>query len=232
MSFWLKINWAIWTTLVVIVVTGGLANYFSSTKRVALELRPNASVVVSVFRPFSDKLRLLLVFKGSKRPELGEWGTTKESGEYFLEFPKPGVPIKLLIRGKSKATIYEALPVSGYSGDNAFRDLYPFVDDGKPNIVPWPPDLALMQNIPVGISTLNISVLEVGKQLVGERVILVIKEPIDLKFIPASLGYKILWWFIFWPLYASLLFVYGIALLWKSISIIATKRGTLGRSEK
>jgi hypothetical protein len=208
------------------------ADYFSSSKRVPLELRPNESIKVSVFRPFSDRLRLILEFKQSswqdKRPELGERRTTREGSgrNFFLEFPKPGVPIKLLVRGKDKETIYEALPVSSHSRDYFTRDLYPFVDDGQPTIVPWPPDLALMQKIPAGISTLNISVLEVDKQLIGERVILVIEGPIELKFIPASLGYRFLWLFIFWPLYALILFVYFFVLVWKSSPTITTDKNT------
>lgn len=228
MTFWLKVHWAIWTTLVVIAVTGGLLDYLSSTKHVTLELRPNSSKTVSVFRPFPDKLRLGLRFKQSikhKRPEHGEWRTNTDSEKIgFLEFANPGEPIKLLVSREGKEVVYEALPSSSYGEFDASRDLYPFVEDGNPHHFPWPPNLALSQSIPSGTSTFNISVLEVGPQLVGEQVSLSIRSPINFKFIPAATGYRFLWWFMFWPLYALILFVYFTILAWKSSPRITAKK--------
>lgn len=214
--------------MVVIVVTGGLLDYLSSTKHVTLELRPNSSTTVSVFRPFPDKLRLGLRFKQSikhKRPEHGEWRTNTDSEKIgFLEFANPGEPIKLLASREGKEVVYEALPSSSYGKFDASRNLYPFVEDGNPHRFPWPPNMALSQSIPSGISRFNISVLEVGPQLVGEQVTLSIRSPINFKFIPAAAGYRFLWWFMFWPLYALILFVYLTILARKSSPRIRLRR--------
>ena len=196
MTFWLKMHWAIWATLGIVVVIGGLSNYLSDTKYVTLELRPRASVDITVFRPFPDKLRLWLGFKRlssyARRPELGTYQHNRDyETKGYLEFAEPGESIKLLVRGEAgKEVIYEALPYSGYTQTEVLRDLYPFVEDGNPNRFPWPPNLALSQSIPSGNTTFNISVLDVGPQLVGEKVTLIIESPINLKRGSASPGYR------------------------------------------
>lgn len=222
----LKIHWVVWTILVIVVATGVLATALSSGKFVTIELQPKAAIDVSVFRPLPDKLRLLLRFnsaEGQKRPELGDYATTANPG--FLEFQNPGVAIRLLVRGEGKEFIYEALPASAYGGTTIDRDLVPFFDDGNPNRFQWPPNLALMPSVPSGYSTFNITVLEVGQPLVGEQVTLLIKSPIGLK--STAPGYDFLWWFMFWPLYALFLVVYGVELLGRSVrshnTNIATK---------
>jgi len=215
MTRMLKIHWAFWTTLVVVVATGVLADVLSSAKLVTIELRPKAAIDVSVFRPLPDALRLSLSFnrtEGQKRPELGDYATTENSG--FLEFKNPGAAIKLLVRGEDREVIYEALPASAY-GTTIGRDLIPFMDDGNPNRFQWPPNLAVRPILPSGYSTFNISVLEVGHQLVDEQVTLIIGSPIT--FESTAPGYGFLWWFIFWPLYVLLLVVYGAALLGRSV---------------
>lgn len=213
-----------------IVITGVFLESSLSPSAVTLELRPNASVAVSVFRPFPDKLRLGLRFKRSssydRRPELGEWmtwGSDRLGG--FLEFANPGEPIKLLVRGEEgKEVIYEALPASGYGQTDIYRDLYPFVDDGNPHRFPWPPNMALSQKIPAGNSTFNISVLQVGPKLIGEKVTLIFIQPNSGKNMSMDPGYRFLGWLIFWPLYVLLLFVYFTVLAWKSSPRIGTEK--------
>jgi len=218
MTFSLKIHWTIWTTLVVIVVIVVLLNSFLSTTPVVFELRPNSSIAVSVFRLFKHKLRLSLRFKqyiNNKRPEHGEWKTnTDYEKKGYLEFANPGEPIKLILSRDGKEVVYEALPSSGRGESEAFRDLYPFVADGNTHRFPWPPNLALCKSIPSGISTFNISVLEVGPKLVGEKVTISIESPINFKFIPSTAGYRFLWLFIFWPAYALPLLIYFAILIW------------------
>jgi len=228
MTFWLKIHWAIWTTLVVIVVTGVLLDSSLSPSSITLELRPNSSITVSVFRPFPDKLRLGLRFKQSikhKRPEHGEWRTNTDAEKTgFLEFANPGEPIKLMVSREGKDVVYEALPSSSYGEFDAFRDLYPFVEDGNPHRFPWPPNMALSQKIPAGNSTFNISVLEVGPKLIGEKVTLIFIQPNSGKNMSMDPGYRFLGWLIFWPLYVLLLFVYFTVLAWKSSPRIGTEK--------
>lgn len=220
MTFGLKIQWMLWVSLVVIVLTGVITVDLSSGREVSLELRPKTSVVVNQFRPLPHALNLHFRFNRAgwedKRPELGDYqqvGDWNETG--FLEFPRPGAPIKLLIRGKNSEAIYETLPAGSYNANTKGRDLVPFVDDGNPNRIPWPPNNSLRPVLPSGHSTIEISVLEVGSELVGEQATLIVDPPVSFKSTAPSYGF--LWWFMFWPLYTLFLIVYGAVLLWMSV---------------
>lgn len=217
----LKLHWALWVVLVLIVASGVLAIHLSSGRRVSIDLSPNKTVDVSFFRLLPHALNLSLSFNRAnwedKRPELGDFTSKgrpwQESG--FLEFPQPGAPIRLLIRAKDKEVVYEALPAGGYNGTTKSRDLVPFVDDGDSGRFQWPPNNSLKPILPSGNSTITISVLEVGPQLIGEKVNLFVDSPISFK--TAAPGYEFLWWFFFWPVYAFLLASYGLLLLVKSL---------------
>ena len=89
MTFRLKMHWALWVTLVIIVVPGCVILQLTSTKTFTIELRPDASTSVSLFRPFPDKLGLGIHFKIS-------------SGQQIADFKQKAMdeaPIKLLVRG-------------------------------------------------------------------------------------------------------------------------------------
>ncbi len=215
----LRTHWIVWSSLVIVVGTGAIISSLSSSPTItSIELVPNASVNVSVFRPLPDAIRLSMEFerhKGQKRPELGEHtyrGDWRQTG--FLDFPNPGAPIKLLVRGEGKEVVYEAMPAGSY-GTTIGRTLIPFVDDENTNRFQWPPDLTLRHNLPAGYSDFVITVQEVGSQLKGEKVDIIIEPPVTFKTVAPRYGY--IWWFIFWPLYALPLSVYGLVLLWGSI---------------
>lgn len=215
----LKIHWTLWIILVIFVAAGVFVDDLSSAKSVTLELRPKVSIDITVFRPLSHALNLSLRFnrtEGQKRPELGDWRNVERGWREsrFLEFPEPGTPVKLLVRGEGNEVVYEALPAGAYGATTIGRDLVPFVDDGNPNRLPWSPHLALRQSLPSGYSTFNFSVLEVGPQLLGERVTLIVGGPVSLKSV--SPGYGFLSWFMFWPLYAMVLLGYGVVLVWQT----------------
>tara|TARA_R110001606_G_C15387987_1_gene651155 strand:+ start:723 stop:1250 length:528 start_codon:yes stop_codon:yes gene_type:complete len=152
---------------------------------------------------------------GKTRPELGEYtyrGDWKKTG--FLDFINPGVPIKLAVHGEGKEVIYEAMPAGSY-GITIGRDLVPFVEDENPSLFRWPPDLTLRHHIPAGYSEFVITVKELGSQLKGEKATIIIEPPVTFKTVAPR--YRYIWWFIFWPLYALLLSIYGLVLLWHSI---------------
>ena len=220
MTLGLRIQWIFWVSLVVIVSAGVITVHLSSGTSIALELRPRASAVVTQFRPLPHALDLHISFSRAgwedKRPELGDYqhrGNWKEAG--FLEFPRPGAPIKLMIRGENSAAIYEALPSGSYNEKTKGRDLVPFVDDGNPSRFPWPPKSFLRPELPVGYSTTEISILEVGKELEGEQATLVVSSPVSFK--STAPGYGLFWWFMLWPLYLFLLVPYGATLFWMSV---------------
>lgn len=214
----LKIHWTLWITLVILIATGALIDDASSAKSITMVLRPKESMSVSVFRPLPHTLNLVFDFNrmdGRKALELGDWATGDDWQKTgFLAFSNAGVPIKLQVRRDSQEAIYETLPASSYGGNTVGRDLVPFVEDGNPRRFNWPPNVALALPLSVGVSTLNITVLEVGEQLLGEQVVLIIKSPVTFKTV--SDGYGWLWWFMFWPVYALLLAAYGAILLWKT----------------
>ncbi len=211
----LKYHWVIWSVLVILVSIGFLAAYLSSSGiLVALPLIPVASVHVSVFRLFPDKLRFSLQFNIAghpdkrpferPRPELGIYGSDN-----------PGEPITILVQSAEKEAAFQALPASGYGQTTIVRELRPIASNDTP-LVHWRPDYnALRQNLPPGITDLKFSVVEVGKQISGENVTLVIEPPLQLKScVP---GYCFLWVFMFWPIFASLFAIYGAILLIKTV---------------
>jgi len=217
----LKFQWALWAALFIILMTGIIIDYLSYTKNTPLELRPNTHATISVFRPLPHTLNVSMEFNRSdwsdKRPELGEFGLHKKSG--FYEFSNPGSPVKILIHINDKDVMYEALPAAGYNAHSKYRSLVPFVDDGHPNRFPWlysnQANESLKHVLSSGYSNIEISVVEVGSELVGEKVNFIVEPPVSLK--SHSPGYDLLFWFIFWPFYAVILIVYGSILIWLSV---------------
>ncbi|MBT9100013.1 hypothetical protein KFZ76_20130 [Methylovulum psychrotolerans] len=205
----LKIHWLFWSLLVALVAAGA---QMSTAEFVTVNLRPQATVSVSVFRPLPHQLGLALSFRRRAwqlRPELGVYAAGQKAG--FIEFLQPGVPIKLLVSSEGKAVAYEALPVTSHSETVATRRLLPYTDDGDPKRFQWPSKGGIA--LSSGWSTLSITVLEVGQPLVGEQVTLAIHSPINLRSMAS--GYGLFYWLVFWPWYALFLVGYGAALLWK-----------------
>jgi hypothetical protein len=209
----------VWGSLVFIVAASTAVYFLSSSPTIAsITLVPNESIDLSVFRPLAHGMNLSLGFekhREQKRPELGDQahrGDWRKNG--FVEVVDPGLPVKLLVRGKGKNVIYEAMPANWQGGTTAWRILLPYVDDGNPNRFPWPPDLTLRHELPPGYSHFIITVQEVGDQLIGEKTRIMIEPPVSFK--SHAPGYGYIWWFEFWWLYAAVLLIYGFVLLWCS----------------
>jgi hypothetical protein len=213
----LKIYWSIWGILSILVITGTIIYQLSSlVVSIPLVLNPNNTIDVSLFRILPDTLILELEFTrkswDEKRPELGEYragDSWRQTG--FLDFAEPGELVKLLIRGIDKEVVYKAMPAGGRGETSVSRDLDPFPDDGNPNHFEWPINDKLRYPLKVGSTKLLISVIEVGKKIAGEQVLLVIRPPITFKVIRRN--YYFLWWFVFWPFYILLLAYLGRVLL-------------------
>ena len=216
----LKIHWAIWTALTVFVFVHVILFNLSDSTHLSIRLSPNGTVELPIFRPYPHPLSLYLYFErmeGQERPELGTSdGGTDWQKTGFLDLRNPGEPIRLRVQGGDREVIYEVLPAGSNSARRIGRDLVPFVDDGNPNRIPWPPNLALRPTVLSGHSVLTFSVIEVGERLAGEQATLIVESPIAFKFMPSP-GYSLLWWFMLWPGFAFLLAVYWAVLLWKSI---------------
>ena len=218
--------------MVAVVLGGVTVVELSSAKLVTLQLHLGKSVVLNVFRPIPHTLDLTSRFNREnwkdKRPELGDFqtkgGTRQETAT--LEFTNPGAPIKLLVQCEENKAVYEALPAGSYNANSKWRDFVPFVDDGNPNRVPWPPNGSSRLFLPAGYSTIQVSVLEVGPELVGEQATMIVEPPISFK--STAPGYGFLWWFMFWPLYAVLLAFYAAILCRMSVRFKAPTADSSG----
>lgn len=213
----LKIHFVLWCVLSINVAIGALAFDLSSSPTFAsLVLRPGESIDIPVFRVFSEKIRIELGFKNTTlmRPELGSHvNMNGQKKTDVLEFPNLGEPIKLLLRNKASEVICEAWPGSSFSGGGkrTGRILVPYVEDGNPNLFPEQDNPTELLVVPTGNSKLTIIVLEAGKSISGERVDVLIRPPISLKHIAPRYGF--LSWFLFWPIYAFVLVIYGAMLI-------------------
>ena len=135
-DYW--ITWCCWSSLIFI---GTMAYMISSTPVTAIvKLVPNTSIEISIFRLRSSRMGLWLDFQQNNndpRPELGEYRARKHKDNSFdiLEFPNPGVPIKLqvLIKESGASYIFEALPRTSHNSTSIGRQMVIFVDDGNSN---------------------------------------------------------------------------------------------------
>lgn len=220
MTLKLKIHWYIWFILVFIVASGTAAFLISGSPDIAkLSLNPNEAVDVSVFRVLSGApLKIAMEFDNPARvlrPELGNYKTNNSQGGWNvtgkLVFPSPGDPIKLLVRGTGRDVVFEAMPARN-EGAKIVREFVPFVDDGNPQVFQWPSNPALEPNLEAGSTSLNFSVVEVGKDIAGKPVSIIVIPPITYKW-QASQYDALTWLFLAWPLYVLLLIGYGFLLL-------------------
>ena len=210
----MKCQWFAWTGLVLFFAFGMVAYWVSVTpKVVSLKLNPDTSVEgISIFRILPGaSLGIFIDFErsdGGRRPELGEFRSLGDWRDGYMEFLNPGSSVKLKLVGEGREIVYEALPASEY-GKKVRRYLIPFVDDGNPDRF----HRSVRHDLPAGFSEFSISVLEVEDPLKDEWVTLVFEQPLNFKFsLPP--GYRWLWFFFFWPVFAFCILAYGLVLLW------------------
>jgi hypothetical protein len=220
MTLKLKIHWLIWFILVLVVASGTAAFFISGSPDIAkISLNPNETIDVPVFRVLSGApLKIAMEFDNPARvlrPELGNYRQNNSQGGWNvtgkLEFPSPGEPIKLLVRGAGRDVVFEAMPARN-EGKKIVRELVPYVDDGNPQVFQWPLNPALESNLEAGSTILNLSVVEVGKDVAGETVSIIVIPPITYKWL-ASQYVALAWLFLAWPLYVLLLIGHGFLLL-------------------
>lgn len=221
MSLLLRLHWGVWGLLCLLLAVGTWANHVASrTEIVPVVLEPGQSVAIPVYRFKPGWIQLGLEFDkgpaGGERPELGRWHSLRRAGQQgagqqdMLIFDEPGAPIVLRVESGGHSEVFEALPVSRRGSQTVSRDLVPYVDDGDPARFRWrqgkPPRI-----IAAGRSTLQVTVLEVGTSVRGERAELWLHPPLGFK--ASDPDYSLLWIFFFWPFLAGLLVLHGLALL-------------------
>lgn len=205
--------WFWWKVLAAIVLVSTTA-FFIATHgtKVELNLIEGEKVNVKLFRFLPDNIPLKLLFSrvaGVERPELGKSrtiGDWRETGVFVYE--NPGEPIKLVASDTHQKIIYEALPTDGYYG----RSLIAYYEDNNPSKF-WPGGERFL--VKAGFSEFQITILEVGKSFVGEKVTLYISPPLGFKFAPSGFFYKYLFLFHAWPIYVLILLIFYFALLYR-----------------
>ena len=205
----------IWCVLCFFVFSATIAFKISTApKEIDIDLIPNSSLIFSVFRVLPHYLKIdieLLIEKPIDNKQLGSYKTIGNWHDTsYLEFPNPGEPLMFNILINGSNIIYEALPAH-YAGDRFFRQLVPFVDDGKPQIFPWPPSKSLSHLLQSGFNEIEVSVIEVDNKKGEDKAKVIVQPPIMLK--STSVNYKLLSYFYFWPLYVVLLLISGAALV-------------------
>ncbi|WP_373030021.1 hypothetical protein [Sulfurovum sp.] len=207
--------WLVFCILTILVIIGTAAFLASSkTTKLELSLIEGEKIDVKLFRILPHNISLKFIFNingRDSRPELGEYktvGNWRETG--ILKFENPGEPIKLLLSNTNQDVIYETMPISGTGATTVSRNLIIYKEDNNPSKFSWPPSADVQYSLDSGINEFQITVLEVGKQLVGEKVSLWIKPPLGFKSYVSS--YSFLWYFFLWPLYTFILLVLFILL--------------------
>jgi hypothetical protein len=198
----------LWVAVSALIILYAQAGYVSvRTDVITVKLDPGYSAKVPVFRFADDRLRMELVFHGEhkRRPELGIPGTRGDWHRTgILKYDHPGAAIRIAASLADAAPVtYEAMPTSGYTTGQVFRNLTSSLSVA-PGIWQWPPD----QNELVlhsGTSLVTIEIVSVDPKLVGETVELWVKP--GLGYATASNVVRL------WSLYLSPVFV-AIQLAW------------------
>lgn len=195
-----------------VVIGVGLSGlwYFSTPNNAKVRLKAGETGSLLVVRLNSQPADLSLFFDrvfGQERPELGHLDSELLVKNGSIELRQPGVLVKLQIEIGNAHAIYEALPGRGADWNYWRRQLVPFVDDGEPRRVPWPPSATTKPVINPGVNVISVTVVEVGAQLENEVVTFSLAPPIQRS--RAQPGYEFLLWFIYWPIYGPLLVIYA-----------------------
>ena len=133
---------------------------------------------------------------------------TREEGFLYFENPGETVLIKVTNQRSGQEKIYEAMPVGG-SGNLLYRFMVEFIDDGDAKKFTWPM-ITEPFFLSIGQNHLSFTVVKVGSAIKNEDVLLQI-----LPGIPRTeKEIYLVWVGYFWPIWAVILILYAINLLW------------------
>ncbi len=206
--------WLLWKILASIVLVSTTAFFIASHgTKIELNLTEGEKVNVTLFRILPHNLSLKLIFTRVHGEERAEFGSFKTVGDWrktgVLEFENPGEPIKLVVSDSIQKVVYEALPTDGYTS----RDLIRHQERRNPFQFSWPPYDGKRFLLHSGFNEFQITILEVGKSFVEEKVTLYINPPLGFKHASNGLFYRYLWFFYAWPVYVSILLFFYILLI-------------------
>lgn len=201
----------IWLILVLFTFFGIFLKYISEyTYKEELILQNGQVTNIKIFRLLSGNLGLSITFKngtdGLGVSHIKNSQTHNQDGYLFYE--NPGEQIILSIDDKKQNRFYEAKPASLSSKDGIERFMFPYENDNNPNQFSYPTSKTSSFIAGAGFYNFQIKVMEVGKTLENEKVILKISPPMpDFKFISTVPLYNFLWYFNLWPLFFLVLFI-------------------------
>jgi hypothetical protein len=208
--------WTFWGVISVgLVCYVALALIAAHPVAATFQLAPGNTVAVEPFRLFSDTFRFDLMFRANgceQRPELGSWVSREDSG--FLQL-RPGAEIRIVASTPGSAPVtYEAMPQSGYCGDQNKRSMTANISL-SPGRYRWPPP----QTTPAillhaGFNRVRLEITAVEQPLIGETVRLVILPMLTLE--SASKPTLWLWPAFLWPAFAAAQSVWAAGLLVKA----------------
>lgn len=205
-------HWWLLTILLVVSTVGALIYELSSSPVIVpFRLNNNEKVEVSVFRVLPATLQIYLEFTRPSGDASGLGSSATRYGGDGLCFLNSGEPIKFVVQGATQVATYEALPNRVVAGPAFERALVPFSDRKNLDRCTWPPDNSLRPILPSGFSTVSITITDVGQGIAGETVSLIVEPPVGFK--ATASNYTIVWFFMFWPVYAFVLLVYALILV-------------------
>jgi hypothetical protein len=202
--------WLIWLAATLSLGAYAASGYLASrSESIPITLSPGFTANQKLFRFGQDHLRMELEFRGqhTNRPELGEHVSHERPGDR-LQYPNPGSEIILKASSDSSLTLYSALPKTGHGQDSIYRALVAELNEGS-GIWKWPPasrGLALKR----GTNDVLIEVANVGRELAGENVRLLIHSEIGFK----ACGSQVCWlwgWFA-WPFFLVVQLIWAFVL--------------------
>ena len=153
--------------------------------------------------------------KGDNPKKFGRCNYAKDSEEIICEELAPRILIKMVLNGQSK--IYETLPVSGIGSKITTHYPILFLEDGNPYLFHKPKKYQ-PNSLTSLKSEVEFTITEVEKQLKGKIIEIFIEGAIPFKFEPKG-GYRLFWWFHFWPFYIVFLIIYALILLYKTLRL-------------
>jgi len=229
MSKKLKNQWLTWLVVALVVAVGAIAFRVSTVgTEIPLTLVSREGVDFTIFRLFPHRIFPTLFFQRPAsdqtkrsiwewRPELGNTQNDIEKGRqkggaYFLN-PGAAVTVRVSIRETGKDVVLRAEPASLF-GPTIGRNLVPSGGEADPHLFLRTQGLDEWPILPIGISHVRVSVLQVEEPLIAEQVSFAVEPPITLKGVAKSYVPLLLFWP--WPLYAVVVAFWGMLLLVKT----------------
>jgi len=192
----LAVNWVLLAAALVWFAVG-MQRYLLSVDAIAtpITLTPGQTAQVEVYRLREAPLWLEARFnesRGLHRPDVGQPPTTEPD--------HPKEPLRIRVQdGKGLDVQMTALPRVLFSHTHAYRQ---FLPSSQPDGT-W-----LFPSIENGTSHLTFTVEQVDPTFLGEKIELQINPPIGLK--RTAPGWNDVSNFIFWPIFAALLSIWGV----------------------